>query len=55
MIKRYAIIENGIVASIVVAENNPSTMTDLLCIEVDETVQIGYLYDSNTFIENIET
>jgi hypothetical protein len=55
MEKKYAIIENGIVINITISIEDPSTMTDLLCIEVDDTVQIGYLYDSNTFIENIET
>ena len=52
MNKRYAIIENGIVASIVAAINDPSFMTDLLCVEVDESVQIGYLYNEGKFIEN---
>jgi hypothetical protein len=52
MEKRYAIIENGIVINITISIEDPSSMTDLLCIEVDETVQIGYLYDGNTFTEN---
>lgn len=52
MNKRYALIEDGIVANIIAAIENPSYMTDLLCIEVDDTVQIGYLYDGINFIEN---
>ena len=52
MIKRYAIIENDAVANIIVAENNPSNMTDLPCIEVDDTVQIGFTYDGEKFIQN---
>jgi len=53
MNKRYAIIENGIVANIIVATSNPSSMTDLLCIEADDTIQPGYIYDGTKFIENI--
>lgn len=53
MNKRYAIIEEGIVANIIVATKNPSSMTDLLCIEVDDTIQPGYIYDGEKFIENI--
>ena len=53
MNKRYAIIEDGIVANIVAAIANPSSMTELLCIEVDDTIQIGYIYDGEKFIENI--
>jgi hypothetical protein len=52
MNKRYAIIENGIVANIVAAASDPSSMTDLLCVEVDDTIQPGYIYDGTTFIEN---
>jgi hypothetical protein len=52
MNKRYALIEDGIVANIIAATKDPSYMTDLLCIEVDDTVQIGYLYDGINFIEN---
>lgn len=57
MDKKYAIIEEGKVVNIVVAIKDPSYMTELPCIEVDETVQIGYIYDGTTFIENtnIET
>ena len=57
MNKKYAIIENGIVVNIVVALIDPSYMTDLLCIEVDDTIQIGFIYDGTAFIENtnIET
>jgi hypothetical protein len=55
MKKKYAIIENGIVANIIVANENPSIMTDLLCIEVDDTIQPGYIYDGINFIENINT
>lgn len=52
MNKRYALIEDGVVANIIAATEDPSYMTDLLCIEVDDTVQIGYLYDGINFIEN---
>lgn len=52
MNKRYALIEDGIVANIIAATEDPSYMTDLLCIEVDDTIQIGYLYDGINFIEN---
>lgn len=52
MNKKYAIIENGVVANIVVALVDPSYMTDLLCLEVDDTIQIGFIYDGTTFIEN---
>lgn len=52
MNKRYAIIEDGIVANIVAATSDPSNMTDLLCLEVDDTIQIGFIYDGTTFIEN---
>jgi len=57
MNKRYAIIENGVVANVVAATSDPSSMTDLLCIEVDDTIQPGYIYDGTKFIENtnIET
>jgi len=54
MNKRFAIIEDGIVANVIVAIENPSYMTDLLCIEVDDTVQPGYLYDGSIFIEPTE-
>lgn len=54
MNKRYAIIEDGIVANIVVAIEDPSYMTNLLCIEVDDSVQVGYLYDNNVFTEPTE-
>ena len=54
MEKKYAIIENGIVANIVVATEDPSYMTDLLCIEVDDSVQVGYIYTNNLFTEPIE-
>ena len=53
MNKKYAIIEDGIVINIVAATGDPSFMTDLLCIEVDETIKLGYIYDGNKFIENI--
>jgi hypothetical protein len=53
MNKRYAIIEDGIVANIVAATSDPSSMTDLLCIEVDDTIQVGYIYDGEKLIENI--
>ena len=52
MNKRYAIIENGIVANIVAAASDPSSMTDLLCVEVDDTIQLEYIYGGTTFIEN---
>lgn len=52
MNKRYALIDNGIVVNIIAAAEDPSYMTDLLCIEVDDTVQIDYLYDGINFIEN---
>jgi hypothetical protein len=57
MNKIYAIIENGIVINIVAAASDPSSMTDLLCVEVDDTIQPEYIYDGTTFIENtnIET
>lgn len=54
MNKRYALIENGIVVNLIAAVEDPSYMTDLLCIEVDDTVQIDYLYDGINFIENID-
>lgn len=52
MNKRYAIIEDGIVANIVAATEDPSSMTDLLCLEVDDTIQVGFIYDGKTFTEN---
>jgi len=52
MNKRYAIIENGIVANVIAATSSPSGMTDLLCVEVDDTIQPGYIYDGTKFIEN---
>jgi predicted acyltransferase (DUF342 family) len=52
MNKRYAIIEDGIVANIVAATGDPSSMTELLCIEADDTIRIGYIYDGEKFIEN---
>jgi len=52
MNKKYAIIEEGIVINIVAATGDPSFMTDLLCIEVDETIKLGYIYDGEKFIEN---
>lgn len=55
MNKRYAIIEDGVVANIVAATTSPSSMTDLLCIEVDNTIQIGYIYDGSKFVEVINT
>jgi hypothetical protein len=55
MNKRYALIENGIVVNIIAAVEDPSYMTDLLSIEVDDTVQIDYLYDGINFIENEST
>lgn len=51
MNKRYALIEDGVVVNIVAAIEDPSYMTDLLCIEVDDNVQLGYLYDNSTFTE----
>jgi len=54
MNKRYALIENGIVVNIIAATENPSYMTDLLCIEVDDAVQLGYLYDNSTFTQPAE-
>jgi len=54
MNKRYALIEDGVVANIVAATEDPSYMTNLLCIEVDDSVQIGYLYDNSTFTEPAE-
>lgn len=54
MEKKYAIIENGIVVNIVVATADPSYMTNLLCIEVDDTVGLGYNYDGSIFTESIE-
>ena len=54
MIKRYALIENRVVVNIVVATGDPSHMTDLLCIEVDDTVGLGYTYDGSIFTESIE-
>lgn len=53
MNKRYAIIEDGFVANIIAAIGDPSSMTELLCIEVDDAIQIGYIYDGEKFIENI--
>ena len=53
MNKKYAIIEGNLVANIVVAKENPSFMTELLCIEVDDTIQIGFIYDGEKFIENV--
>lgn len=55
MEKKYAIIENGIVANIIIAVEDPSYMTDLLCVKVDDSVQVGYLYRDNMFIETIES
>jgi hypothetical protein len=54
MNKRYALIEDGIVVNVIAATENPSYMTDLLCIEVDDTVQIGYLYNGSIFTEPVE-
>lgn len=50
---RYALIENNIVVSIVVADTDPSYMTDLLCIEVDNTVEVGDIYENGKFIHPI--
>jgi hypothetical protein len=52
MNKRYAIIEKGIVVNIVAATIDPSSMTDLLCIEVDDTIEIDYIYNGSNFIKN---
>ena len=51
MNKRYAIIENGIVVNIIVATENPSYMTNMICIEINDTVQVNYIYDGKNFIE----
>jgi hypothetical protein len=52
MNKRYAIIEDNIVVNIIAATENPSYMTDLLCIEVDDTIEIDYIYNGSNFIKN---
>jgi hypothetical protein len=54
MSKRYALIEDGVVVNIVAATGDPSHMTDLLCIEVNDTVQLGYTYDGSNFIKPVE-
>jgi hypothetical protein len=54
MNKRYALIENGVVVNIIAATEDPSHMTDLLCIEVDDTVGLGYTYNGSIFTESIE-
>jgi hypothetical protein len=54
MNKRYALIEDGVVVNVIAAKENPSYMTDLLCIEVNEVVQPGYLYDGSIFTEPTE-
>lgn len=50
--KKFAIIENGIVGGVIVADSDISHMTDLLYIEldIDQNVSIGDLYDGKTFI-----
>jgi hypothetical protein len=50
--KKFAIIENGIVEGVIVADSDISHMTDLLYIELDmnQNVSIGDLYDGKTFI-----
>ena len=55
MEKKYAIIENGIVANIIVCEFNPSIMTELQTIEFDkdQVVDIDYLFINGEFIKNI--
>jgi len=52
MNKRYAIIEDNIVVNIIAATENPSYMTNLLCIEVDDTIEIDYIYNGSNFIKN---
>jgi hypothetical protein len=52
MNKRYAIIEDDIVVNIIAANQDPSFMTDLLCIEVDDFVEIGFIYNGKIFIKN---
>jgi hypothetical protein len=46
---RYALIENNIAVSIVVSDTDPSYMTDLLCVEVDNTVEVGDIYEDGEF------
>lgn len=50
--KKFAIIENGIVGGVIVADSDISYMTDLLHIELDinQNVNIGDIFDGETFI-----
>lgn len=50
--KKFAIIENGIVGGVIVADSDISYMTDLLYIELDinQNVNIGDIFDGKTFI-----
>jgi hypothetical protein len=50
--KKFAIIENGIVGGVIVSDSDISHMTDLLYIELDinQNIKIGDLYDGKTFI-----
>jgi hypothetical protein len=50
--KKFAIIENGIVGGVIVADSDISYMTDLLYIELDinQNVSIGDIFDGKTFI-----
>jgi hypothetical protein len=52
MNKKYAIIEEGLVVNVIIATEDPSYMTDLLCIEVDDTVEVNYIYNGGSFIKN---
>ena len=52
MNKKYSIIEEGLVVNVIIATEDPSYMTDLLCIEVDDTVEVNYIYNGGSFIKN---
>lgn len=51
MSKRYALIDNGIVINIITSETDPVFMTDLVCIEVDESIYAGCIYNNGEFIK----
>jgi hypothetical protein len=49
MSKKYALIDNGTVVNIIISENDPTTMTNLLCVEVDESIYTGCIYKDGEF------
>jgi hypothetical protein len=49
MKKRYALIDNETVVNIITSENDPTAMTNLLCVEVDESIYTGCIYKDGEF------